>query len=90
MRTIYKYPIASRDQQTIQMGHNAKPIAVQFQHGVLCIWAEVENHPLYAKLPTKVTVSIYGTGHPLPDESLEERYLGTVQQDGLVWHVYTL
>jgi len=85
MKVIWKYPLVVADVQTLLLPEDAQPLAVQEQHGDLCLWAHVD--------PTKPLVDqqirMYGTGHLIPDGLDQEEYhIGTVQHYELVWHVF--
>jgi hypothetical protein len=83
MRTIFKYPLRVTDVQKLELPKGATILSVQEQSGTLCLWAEVET-------PSKTsarTFEVIGTGNPI--SMADNRvYIGTVQMDGLVWHVY--
>lgn len=85
MTTIHKFPLMLADEQTIRAPRGARPLAVQFQAGRLCLWVHVQPK----NEPRDYRIRIYGTGHPL-DESALWRYIGTAQQEGgrFVWHVF--
>ena len=57
------------------------PVSVQMQHGKIMLWAEV---PDVGACEDAVFHTI-GTGWGVPDKT---RHVGTVQDDGFVWHVY--
>jgi hypothetical protein len=86
MRTIYKYPIAVVDQQTLRLPAEAEILCVQMQGEQPCIWALVT--------PNATTkdrdIRVYGTGHRMPDETASHRYIGTIQMaaGSLVFHVF--
>lgn len=88
-RSIWKYPLAVVDHQTIDMPTGARVLSVHEQHGQLCMWAEVNANP---DGPTETRhVRIKGTGHPIEQgEMIGFKFLGTVLVAGgsLVWHVY--
>lgn len=80
MKKILKFPL--------QLGENIvassaafNPVAFQVQHDLLMLWAECDAD----SASHRHIVTVIGTGHPLPDRS---RYVGTLQQDGFVWHAY--
>ena len=84
MKTIWKYPLSLLDRQSLGMPAGAQVLTVQLQAGGLQVWAlvdsdapEVERH-----------FRIYGTGHPVSDDS--GHYVGTFQIQGgaLVFHVF--
>lgn len=86
MRTIWKYPLAITEQQTIQMPQGAKVLDVQRQGDDACLWAEVEsNAPKEARI-----FWVFGTGHVIPEEFSPREHVGTFQlrELRLVFHVY--
>lgn len=84
MKSIFKYPLEAIDRQYIEMPEGATILTVQTQHGLLCLWAIVNNQNNLEKR----TIIILGTGHDVPREQLE--YIGTVQMENgaLIWHVF--
>lgn len=83
MTTIWKYELEP-GKNLLKMPAGAKPLTVQTQGGTPTMWALVkEDAP-----PEHRIISIYGTGHKMPDHP--GVYLGTFQMsDGaLVWHVF--
>ncbi len=84
MNTIWKFPLRIQDYQEVILPFPGIPRSVMFQDGILCLWAEVDTD---AKSSKKLIIYIYGTGHEIPDHK-EQYYIGSVQDNGLVWHVY--
>lgn len=98
MKTIHKFPIEITDEQVVQMPAGARVLTAQVQPvpgdldstlgGPVCLWALVENDN--AMVPRRV--SVRGTGHPMADKRGAgpdaEDYVGTVQGNGLVFHVF--
>jgi hypothetical protein len=85
VRTIHKYPLSLDQWQRVTMPVGAKILTAQIQGTRLCVWAEVET-----TAPTDDRFFfIAGTGHPLPFGPDDLEYNSTVQDFGLVWHVYT-
>lgn len=84
MKTIFKYQLSITDTQIIKMPKGADPFTAQFQGDDLCVWAAVESD---AELEDR-EFRIFGTGAPL-DLSGVFRFLNTVQQGPLVWHIFT-
>ena len=82
-KVVYKYPIELDDLQKIQMPIKSNILTVKIQDGKLCLWAEVT--PEFEIEP--VLIKVVGTGHR---DFIEEwdQYIGTVQDDRFVWHVY--
>jgi hypothetical protein len=81
MRTIYKFPIALKDEQTVDLPLGAKIVFVGEQGGQLNLWVDVEDtNPGFPR-----TIHVHGTGHPIEAKS---RHVGTVQMGRFVWHVF--
>lgn len=81
--TVWKYPLAIADSQSIIMPVGAEILDVQVQGGIPCLWAMVDP-----TRPTEhVLVQTVGTGHtffPIGE------YVGTYQVHNgtLVFHVF--
>lgn len=84
MKTIWKYILQVTDVQTLSMPKDAKVLTAKTQHGVPCIWVEVDPK---ASREDRI-FQIIGTGHPI--SSNPSHYLGTFQIHGgdLVFHIY--
>lgn len=84
MKTIWKIPLIVAGEQDILLPKGSEILSCQFQHGMLCLWAEVDHK---ACKETRI-ISIFGTGHPILEGSFE--YITTVQEakGDLVWHIY--
>jgi hypothetical protein len=84
VKTIWKFPLESVDEQTVEMPEGAWILTVQMQGSVPCLWAVV--HPEARLTPRRIL--IHGTGRPPLDRL--GRYIGTVQMlDGSrVFHVF--
>jgi hypothetical protein len=82
MRTIYKYLVPIEDSFIIPLPPGSKVLQFALQGDEPMIWVEVEPSPqgLEAR-----TFHIVGTGRKIPTSS---EYVGTVQMDGYVWHLY--
>ncbi len=83
--TVWKFPLAIVDQQTIKIPANAaafKPLFVGIQNGKLCFWAEVDDE---LKTMEEITIYVCGTGNPIPSP---RQYLGSAVIGTFVWHVY--
>jgi hypothetical protein len=82
---IWKFPLRITDAQVIKLPKSSRILCVQEQNGYPCIWALVYPH---MEMEGK-TIEIVGTGHPIPQGGDTQRsYLGTVQINGLVWHIF--
>lgn len=97
MRTIYKYELALKDEQVLQIPLVEAPLPfdesvisrnlfhVDTQRGVPQLWAMVDTHGPIANC----TVCIRGTGHNCV--GLEpNNYIGTIKlgEDALIFHVF--
>lgn len=85
MTVIHKYELKSGFNCTeIKIPDNRYILHVDYQDGILCMWAVVDtNSPLRS---TKVYV--YGTGQPINENLQSLEYVGTVQESFCVWHVF--
>ena len=83
-KTIYKYALNIDINNIEVMGVNFKPIAFQLQNNVPTLWAEVNPSQVRT---SKAVVSVIGTGWEVPQNG---KYIGTCQQNGLVWHAYLI
>jgi len=81
MRTVYKYPITDIPMR-VQIPDGAKILDAQMQEDIPTLWAEVETD----NQRVVRTFFIVATGQPLPKECA--RYIATMQDGPLVWHVY--
>ena len=88
MRTVWKYPLSHTSEcQWIEMPEGSVILCAKVQHGVICVWAEVET----AAPMKNRCIEIVGTGHTMDvAPSFERKYIGTVFICGgqFVWHVY--
>ncbi len=87
MRTIFKYRLNVVDRQRVSMPTGAEILSVQFQSGLLHLWALVEDQ---TRTSEDRVFLMFGTGHDTEGEASADRYVGTVQEAarGLVWHVF--
>lgn len=86
MKTVWKFPLAVADVQTVQMPANAHILTVQTQSGIPFVWALVNPD-----MPQETrTIIIVGTGHARDELDELVNYIGTVQMaDGaLIFHVF--
>ena len=83
-KIIYKYSIAKFGITPVLMPKNSEILTAKMQSEHLCIWAiiDTEQEMVERKL------FCYGTGHPIPDSVTKENHIGTVMDDGMVWHVF--
>lgn len=79
---IWKYPFQIEDRFEIEMPEGAQVLTAQMQGSTPCLWALV--NPEAPKTIRKFFV--YGTGHEIGEEGIA--YIGSVQSNGFVWHVF--
>lgn len=85
MRTIHKYAIPIEDSFSFSMPIGARILAFQTQNGRPVLWAlvDTENDTERRKFV------IRGTGNPILSEAVDsDVHIGTIQKDGLVWHLF--
>jgi hypothetical protein len=83
MKTIWKYQISIGPVRVVDMPTDAEILTVQMQDSVLTLWALLDP----TSWPKSRRFEVYGTGHPI-DYPHELKYIGTVQDGPLVWHVF--
>ena len=79
--TIHKYPLTERITQ-LMLPYGAQILTAQTQSGIVCLWALMDP----ARATQRREIEIVGTGWPM--DAAERRYIGTVQQEVFVWHVF--
>ncbi|NML70016.1 hypothetical protein HHL23_09405 [Chryseobacterium sp. RP-3-3] len=85
MKTIYKYQLEiTLDVQIIEMPVHAKILSAQNQNENPCMWVEVEttNDVEFRRF------YVLGTGYPMPSNT--SRFIGTIQINDLVFHLFEL
>ncbi len=84
MKTIHKYHLEIVDEQAIGMPAGAVVLSVQHQLGKLVLWALVDT----TMHERRRCFRVVGTGDPFEGYTSDWRHVGTVQMNGLVWHVF--
>ena len=84
MQKIYKYNLDIVDSQLVEMPYGAQILSVQQQQSELVMWAIVNTE----QETVKREILIVGTGNPSNNHLWIMDYIGIVQLDGLVWHVF--
>lgn len=89
MTAIYKYELRVQDVQTIGLPIDAEVLDIQNQNGTICLWAKIPDTEttLVAK-----TIYCFGTGHAMPSNHNQMKYISTVQMSGgmLIFNFYIL
>ncbi len=85
MKAIWKFEVPiNADMMVLKMPVGAKVLTVQIQGHKPCLWAEIVRGA-----PTEDRMfAWFGTGEQFPDRLMT--YIGTVQQECYVWHLYEL
>lgn len=84
MATIHKAVLEMEQIQHVNVPHGAYFLTAQIQLGKICVWYECV--PQYTISPRRI--AIVATGGQIPSGSV--KYLGTVQLQELVFHIYEL
>ena len=82
MKTIFKYKLEIKNEQTIEMPACAKILSAKDQFGDLCIWAMIDTEQQVQPR----TIRIIGTGHQVVTGLV--RHIETVIQGPMVWHIF--
>lgn len=80
MKTIYKYEVPG----VVQMPASAKVLGLQEQGDKFMIWVLIDLSD--DQILENRKFKIIGTGWEFDDA--EKRYVGTVQKNGFVWHLF--
>jgi len=83
-KTIWKYEFTDNSSQAFEMPDDHKVLALNFQHGILCMWALVDTD----SPKSYHSFEVYGTGWQLPENPGE--YIGTFQLSNgrFIFHVF--
>ena len=84
MKRIFKYELEIIEEQTIDLPLSPIFISVMAQEDQVVLYALVDDE----KETRPNVIRIVGTGNPFMDYD-ECVYLGTVQQYGYVWHIFS-
>jgi hypothetical protein len=75
-KTVWKYEIPIEDYFILELPKGAKPLSVQTQRGVLCLWCLVDQPSFESE---ERTFRLAGTGHSIKDDNV--LYIGTFQAE---------
>lgn len=81
-KTVWKYKVHRATDQAVPMPAGAELLRVDFQDGMMQIWALVDPE---AEIVGR-RILILGTGHVV--EWQDYTYVGTTFQGPFVWHVF--
>ena len=88
---IYKFEVPMSGEVITYNAPFRRVLTAQIQGDKVMVWAELldgidKEHPVEN---TNLHFVLIGTGWEIPDDFLLYwTYIGTVQKDGFVWHVY--
>lgn len=85
MYKIWKYILSITDTQVIDIPEDSKILKVGVQEGTnITMWCMVNpDAPKISRV-----IKIYGTGQDVKTTYPEDAYVGSVQLDGYVWHIF--
>lgn len=84
MKTIWKFPLELKDLQNISIPEGAEILTCAIQSGGVFLWAVVDpSLPLQRR-----EIEMIGTGNQIPEE--ERRYISTILDGALVWHIFEI
>jgi hypothetical protein len=86
MKQILKYEVKITDRFTITMPSGSEVLCVQVQRNIPQIWVMVDLN----NTPAERQFALRGTGEPFDYLSNVERYIGTFQLSGFVWHLFDI
>ena len=89
MNAIWKFEMVLEDEPTIEMPVGARPLSVGVQKvsdgDMLVLWAHI---PDTTQPMERRHFFILGTGNPIQWQVEESTFIGTVQMESFVWHVF--
>lgn len=80
---IWKYKLELTDVQFLKMPYRNQILSIQRQDEQICMWALVDEKDIDL-INKKIT--IIGTGNDIGEGP--GLFIGTVQSNGFVWHVF--
>ncbi len=84
MKKIWKFTLPVTMYPIVSMPKGARVLSVDVQHGDVQAWALVD--PQAPKELREFRMA--GTGHPIKDEIVSWRFIGTVQMGDHVCHIF--
>ena len=79
---IWKFPLAAVDRQAVEMPRGAQVLAVEVQHGTICLWAMCDK----TALTENRHFAVMGADRTMPAGL--KKFIGTVLMPPFVWHVF--
>lgn len=85
---VWKFRIAQPDgdgRVYVTLPTGAQPLSVALQGSQMVLWALVDPDE---EVMTRHPLIVCNTGQPIPGLPDHARFLGTVNPNGIVWHVF--
>lgn len=85
---VYKFELKLHDSQHIRLPLGAQVLTVAMQREKLCMWVLLD--------PSKETpleerrFDVVGTGNPMCCKETNAAYIGTVDDDPYIWHIFEI
>lgn len=94
MKTIYKYQIPLLVNSRIYLPKDAEILSFQTQNDIPVIWVLVDEIFAFPEVSKEEReFAVFGTGHEVPQDIENLKYIGTTQQSQdppLVWHLFEI
>lgn len=86
MKTIFKYQLGADEKQYVSLPKDSEILTVQAQKGNPCLWALVDTQNHFEER----CIEIFGTGHEIPNDGMDRKYISTFQLDGgtFIYHAF--
>lgn len=85
MKTIWKFRLKPADIQDVEMPKGATILTVGWQSHDAVLWAMVDTMEFLTEMRK---IEMFWTGEPM--STRQRRYIGTVTDGNMVWHVFEL
>lgn len=83
---IFKYTIKVSERYELEIPNGGEILSIQNQYDEITIWVMVNE----AASKEVRTFAVFGAGHPVDFGCSPSVFIGTVQIDGLAWHVFEI
>lgn len=85
MQVIWKQQIIITDRVSVFVPKGSEILSFQLQNGEPTIWFLCNSD----QQQEERFLEIFGTGNPIySDMGVSRKFIGTIQKDGLVWHLF--
>lgn len=84
--TIFKYPIQVQDRFDLELPIGAKPLTVQTQRGIPCLWVLLDE---MQEIKLLRHFRLVGTGHQI-ENNIRLEYISSfqLQNETLIFHLF--